>query len=468
MDSNKQNFLFKFGEIKCSDTGTPQKGVEKVENPETSKPLVLPESMGAGQPNVTAAVDSIGETMKTMQESAHRGPDCLPLSEGHRTDINIVQDFPWTKTSIRSPILQHTPTITLEELTVSSPAFFNNVILIADQFIKKGPTAPGEAFNKDFTPTGVGRVLSEITKQLEESAKGTDPDTGETIDTWLGVPKYLRKGTQNALKGISFVRDMATALKQVGYGVSPISNAAAHLKNYEPMYGIRPTNFMYRLPYMGDSIKEISNSWSTDSSIVGGHLDLMKKITSLVSPGVGIDLSKTFDFPDSGPSYEITFYLDNQGPESKSTLYYNDWERNFRFIYLLLYQNLPNKLTRTAVTPPVIYRANLPGVFSFYWSFLSNIAIKFIGNRRTTALKVGATDPFPSEVVIPEGYEIKLTLTSLTPETRNLMYNALGGHVTSRVELPSLADEGMSPITDPTKNATPVRRTTPSRRTPKP
>jgi len=432
MDSNKQNFLFKFGEIKCSDTGTPQKGVEKVENPETSKPLVLPESMGAGQPNVTAAVDSIGETMKTMQESAHRGPDCLPLSEGHRTDINIVQDFPWTKTSIRSPILQHTPTITLEELTVSSPAFFNNIILITDQFI-----TPGSGAGDNFTAAGTGKVLQQIAASIGEASKQDNPnydptqaDTESnppTIDTWKGVPKLLKTGVKNALNGISFVRDMAVRLKQVGYGVNPVSNAPPHLKNYEPMYGIRPTNFMYRLPYMADSIREISNSWSTDSSIVGGHLDLMKKITSLVSPGVGIDLSKTFDFPDSGPSYEINFYLDNQGSS-------NDWKRNFRFIYLLLYQNLPNKLTRTALTPPVIYRANLPGVFSFYWSFLSNIAVKFMGNRRTAFLKVGATDPNESEIVIPEGYEIKLTLTSLTPETRNLMYNALGGNVTSSID----------------------------------
>ena len=186
----------------------------------------------------------------------------------------------------------------------------------------------------------------------------------------------------------------------------------------------------------------------------------MKKITSLVSPGVGIDLSKTFDFPDTGPSYEITFYLDNQGPETNATPYYNDWKRNFRFIYLLLYQNLPNKLTRTAITPPVIYRANLPGVFSFYWSFLSNIAIKFIGNRRTTSLKVGATDPNKSEVVIPEGYEIKLTLTSLTPETRNLMYNAVGGAISSSVEEPSEESVNTGDGLSPLKRTVPGRKKT--------
>ena len=79
-------------------------------------------------------------------------------------------------------------------------------------------------------------------------------------DGWMGIPKFLKKGTKNALQGINFVRDMATALKQIGYGVSPISTAKPHLKNYEPMYGIRPTNFMYRLPYMGDNVKEISNT----------------------------------------------------------------------------------------------------------------------------------------------------------------------------------------------------------------
>ena len=54
------------------------------------------------------------------------------------------------------------------------------------------------------------------------------------------------------------------------------------------------------------------------------------------------------------------------------------FETNFRLIYLLLYQNLPNRINKITYVPPVIYRALLPGVFSYRWSYISNLEIKMI------------------------------------------------------------------------------------------
>ena len=40
----------------------------------------------------------------------------------------------------------------------------------------------------------------------------------------------------------------------------------------------------------------------------------------------------------------------------------------------------------------------------------------------------------PTEVIIPEGYEIQMTLTSLTPETKNLMFDSINNPVKSYEE----------------------------------
>jgi len=195
------------------------------------------------------------------------------------------------------------------------------------------------------------------------------------------------------------------------------------------------------MPYLQDSFKSISNSWG-DTGLTGqitGATQLISDLTSLAAPGVGIDFAKTFSYPDSGPSHSINFYLDNTVVNGVS-----EHEKNFRLIYLLLYQNLPNKVSKSAILPPVIYQSFLPGVFSYRWSFLSSIVVNFVGNRRTTALQI-TKDLAPSTVVIPEGYEIQLTLTSLTPETKNLMYDSIDSPVVSDI----VVDNPNTPERDP-------------------
>ena len=129
-DSNRQNYLFKFGEIKCSDIGTPQKGVVPV-HPAALLEYKAPHKSYKNQvqgegyaDSVVEATVAVGDEMARMQESSTRGPDLLPLSEGEKTDINIVKDFPWTKTSKTSIIRKHTPTITLEETISIKSCFF--------------------------------------------------------------------------------------------------------------------------------------------------------------------------------------------------------------------------------------------------------------------------------------------------------------------------------------------------------
>ena len=156
---------------------------------------------------------------------------------------------------------------------------------------------------------------------------------------------------------------------------------------------------------------------------------------------MGVDLAKSFNYPDAGPSHDVNFFLDNTVIDDVSHA-----AKNYRFIYLLLYQNLPNRINHSAITPPVIYQSSLPGVFSYRWSYLSKLTVNFIGARRP--MKVQVTDEITADVIMPEGFEVQLTITSLIPESKNLMYDSIDNPVSSEVEWVSPDDVAASVFGD--------------------
>ena len=174
-------------------------------------------------------------------------------------------------------------------------------------------------------------------------------------------------------------------------------------------------------------------------------VNLITKGFGFAAPGVGIDWSKSFEYGTDGPSHTVKFFLDNtkDADYTGETVEVDEWEgtgtrrpipnyeTNFRLIYLLLYQNMPNRLNRLALVPPVIYRAKLPGVFSYRYSFLSSLEVNMIGVRKTKTIPnfITTENNKAIDVVIPEGYEITLTLQSLLPETQNLYFDAINNPV---------------------------------------
>ena len=151
-----------------------------------------------------------------------------------------------------------------------------------------------------------------------------------------------------------------------------------------------------------------------------------------MSPGVGIDWTKSFKYDTSRPSHKIKFFLDNTQDSEYSGGHNTtapNYETNFRFIFLLLYQNLPNRLNKVALAPPVIYRGKLPGVFSYRYCFFDDIKVNMVGVRKTKQIDI--FNDGSSNVVIPEGYEIELNLQSLLPESQNLYYDAIANPVVS-------------------------------------
>jgi len=379
---------------------------------------VEPETTQAVKASGSAFLRTVQTTAKSQRYSKNMAKIAVPTNDGL---FNIVKKFRWTKSSLNSVTVSNTPTITLREMEVINPAFFNNLALFIDQLVSPEQTGLLDIGKKLTGPTGndVQRAIQRSGVNPDTPSGGVWSDLAGTISDWAG--KTIHELFSSGVVGANAVAADFEALRQHVLGTDPISGPA-YLRNYEKIYGIHYTGFKYKIPYLEDSYKQINNSWGSEgSSFLLKSVGALSNITKLLSPSVGVDFAKTFDYPQAGPSYDINFFLDNTVYDQKSTAL-----DNLTFIYLLLYQNLPNRVNRTSLTPPVIYQAFCPGVFSYRWSFLSKINVNFVGVRRPFHANLGGEQ---TEAIIPEGYEVQLTLTSLTPETKNLFFDSLNNAV---------------------------------------
>ena len=355
--------------------------------------------------NAGGVTQAIGSAVDSQRISNSAADMAVPI--GKIGDINIAKNFRWTKSAHDSEAVKNVPVVTLRELLVTVPAFFSNLQILFDQLVGPGNSKDG---------------ILQATEQVVNELVGPVPQ-GET--------SIFKTFTKQATEGFTYLKDGFQDIKK-GITGQDSFNFPMYLKSYENVYGVKATNFLYRLPYLEDNYKTINNGWSKDTGffndLVTSGVEAMAGLTKAFAPGVGVDFAKSFEYPDTGPSYKINFYLDNTTMDGTT-----DLAKNFRFIYLLIYQNLANRINRTAITPPVIYQASLPGVFSYRWSMLSDIAVNFVGVRRPFNIKIGGSKT-DSEVIIPEGYEVQLTLTSLTPETKNLMFDSINKPVKSYIQ----------------------------------
>ena len=343
---------------------------------------------------------SPGKIVGAFNKNTSKSAKLIPVQTG--VPIDVVNDFKWTKTSRNSEGRKNTPAVELEEFEVVVPAFFSN-LNVAIQVLRNTAEGGADALKAFTGPGGIGGSVSSLIGGAIESVG-------------RNMSKLSASGRET--------------FGDVDSGAMP-----RYLKAYENLYGIKRTKFKYSLPYLENEYKSVSNNW-TDSG--GSNLEsllgstaanfITKDLFTKVGTGIGIDYSKSFAYGGTAPSHNIHFYLDNTKDSNYSGSHIPNYETNFRLIYLLLYQNLPNRVNRITYVPPVIYRSKLPGVFSYRWSYLNNVTVNMVGVRRTKTIN-DFIDGRPSQVVIPEGYEVSLTIQSLVPETQNLYFDAFNNGV---------------------------------------
>jgi hypothetical protein len=79
--------------------------------------------------------------------------------------------------------------------------------------------------------------------------------------------------------------------------------------------------------------------------------------------------------------FDINFPLLNTGT-------YEDIKRNWQLIFGLIYQNKPGRINRNLLELPVIYEFYIEGMAYMPYSYISQIQVDFIGNRRTMDIDI--------------------------------------------------------------------------------
>lgn len=205
---------------------------------------------------------------------------------------------------------------------------------------------------------------------------------------------------------------------------------------YEGLYITEDTKFLYNLPYFSDEQNTVNNQFGDFDEVFTGidptNLNALAQstrglasyisgIVNFDAPGIYIEKPKFFNFDHGGERIRFRFPLINTGWSN-----FNDVSRNWQLLYLLTYQNRPNRRSRDLIDPAVIYEVTIPGVRFYPFCYISSMSINFVGARR----RMNITAPVGGgqstvNTIIPDAYIVDVELTTLVSETQNFLYSVL-------------------------------------------
>ena len=340
-------------------------------------------------------------------------------------DINVVTDFPWTKSPKSSRL--DVPRLVLKEKRIKTNSTISNfaysVNTITD--IAKSSGKIASAFG-DKIGSGSENIITKTAAGVAGAAGAVISETATVIED-----------TSNALLN-------AVADDFESFGDNSV------LTPYNGLYRLEKTGFKYILPYMDDAYRAVNTNLgdaqqeNAASFAAGAASDMAAKGAGALfalRPGVYIEEAKQFAMTQEGRSIDISFPLLNTGS-------YEEITRNWQLIYGLVYQNRPGRITKTLVDIPVMYEASIEGMLYMPYSYITNIRVDFIGNRRTMNVDMpvigssegGAGETRKINTVIPDAFNVSITLQGLNDETRNFLYESISpGTVTSRMSDESFA-----------------------------
>ena len=179
-------------------------------------------------------------------------------------------------------------------------------------------------------------------------------------------------------------------------------------------------------PYFGDEARSINTSWSdqyvsstngTQPMFSGGFAGA-KKMADQLSTSIGAfeaTLPALFSSGSPGSLYEPPkFYNYGELGEGQvgiefsliNTLSEKDTAENYNLITKLISVNKTSRQAGFIVEPAAIWSVMIPGYRFIKWAS-ANVNVKFIGQRKTIGNKI-----------VPEGYRVSITFTSLYTEPR--------------------------------------------------
>ena len=375
-----------------------------------------------------------------------RAPQLRPVG-GETSNINVHKDFAWTG-SKASTAREDLPFIYMKEKLVNRSSRLQNLMYntFATLEVPGAEVAAGAAIGGATVAAFTGNKKSSILGAIAGAAGGA-----------LAEGFGLADKVEGFLSGEKYTDQLAP---------------------YTGLYSTTDTGFKYRLPFVkatGRITKVTGNRWSDEKSSftdfmgtvgkgaesfgeagipflgqIGDGLQLAQDIGEFASnaqealkyvfAGAHTESAKSYNYGGGGgQKFDVSFYLFNN-------ISWEETVKNWQLVFLLQYQNLPNRLNRLIITPPVIYEVSVPGYFySMYSSitqldvdyigsnFLIDMPIEFLGNggndgsSQVKKASTGTDNSSSTEsfnVVVPEAYKVNIAFESLIPETQNLFYQS--------------------------------------------
>lgn len=424
------------------------------------------------------------------------------------TTVNVTNEYPWTN----APRLVSTtpdshlnarydvPSLELREESIQlNPAFNNlarNLYIAADNAEQLANVYRTITANYGTAvQTGVNAFLASRAAALTGAGTGgqalaalvggtagafASDKISSGIDEFAGMVKgfkddYLGDPSTNSNRYGKFQANKADLYATTFQGND------RYLAPYQDIYSTKLTGWRYKFPYLEDQQRSNASAFGAQGLAIGGLVEKTRKMTTafgeMFSPGVYIDTAQNFQFTGLEKSYSCSFPLLN-------TVDQYDIIRNWQLLFLLTYQNRPNRIDRVQIAPPKIYEAMIPGVWYCRHAYISNLSVDFVGNRRKMTLHVPISkfttnstagqsrgnlldravdavgdfikDKFTSAfeevtgidispdsrsasrngleirgdtiavtTIIPDAYQVNMTLRELVPESQNTMFAAI-------------------------------------------
>jgi hypothetical protein len=312
--------------------------------------------------------------------------------------IDVIQDFQWTKSPKISRL--DTPQVYMYEKRILT----NNSIANAAYSV--------------FATLDGGATIAKTITELGGIATGglTDKALQAFKESEIGKKAY---------------ETLNNGIDKIKSSLGTFNNPA--LEPYTGLYITEDTGFKYIFPYFDNKYFDATASYSTESnggmleSVIGIVTDVAeasKNLAGLLKPGTYIEKSQQFRFGESGRSINIKIPLLNTGT-------YSDISNNWQLLFALIYQNRPGRYDKNIIDLPVIYSIDIPGTVSLPYAYISSLSIEFIGNRRLMGIDIpdviGKDGKIINRIttIIPDAYQLSMTITGLNEETRNFLFAGL-------------------------------------------
>lgn len=153
---------------------------------------------------------------------------------------------------------------------------------------------------------------------------------------------------------------------------------------------------------LGKGVEDASNVFKNGGSLTDAVKAFGGGVVAGGEPGSYIETPKFYQYePNDGP-LEVSFVLSNTIND--------DYIKNYKLVNKLTKINRPYRHDSISMDPPRIFRLKLPGYRYIPWCYCSSFSVNLLGSKREI-----------NNIIIPEGYQITMSFTSLTVESGNFM-----------------------------------------------